>query len=103
MTCPSIQNNIDYEKTLGLCEQMKSIKSNPKIPTLRLHVIRSHTFPEPEQFEHLSVLGVDKGRSPPLFVETGSIRTSDPVLEQRAQARYPAFTINVDKNTVTGK
>lgn len=49
------------------------------------------TFPDPEQFEHLSVLGVDNGWSPPLTVETVATRTSDPVLEQRAQARYPAF------------
>lgn len=47
------------------------------------------TFPAPEQFEHLSVLGGDNGWSPPFSVETGSIRTRDPVLEQRAHARYP--------------
>jgi hypothetical protein len=47
------------------------------------------TLPDPEQFEHLSVLGGDRGWSPPLKVDTGSIRTSAPVLEQRAHARYP--------------
>lgn len=52
---------------------------------------RCPTFPDPEQFGHLSVLGADRGWSPPMTVETGSIRTSDPVLEHRAQARYPAL------------
>lgn len=47
------------------------------------------TFPAPEQFGHLSVLGADKGWSPSLNVETGSVSTRAPVLEQRAQARYP--------------
>lgn len=51
---------------------------------------RCPTFPDPEQFEHLSVLGGDRGWSLPLIVDTGSIRTNAPVLEQRAQARYPA-------------
>lgn len=48
------------------------------------------TFPDPEQFEHLSVFGGERGWSPPLNVETGSIRTRDPVFVQRAHARYPA-------------
>ena len=47
------------------------------------------TLPDPEQFEHLSVFGGERGLSPPLTVDTGSIRTSAPVLEQRAHARYP--------------
>lgn len=47
------------------------------------------TFPAPEQLEHRSVLGGESGWSPLFNVESGSIRTSDPVLEQRAQARYP--------------
>jgi len=46
-------------------------------------------LPDPEQFEHLSVFGGERGLSPPLTVDTGSIRTSAPVLEQRAHARYP--------------
>jgi len=46
-------------------------------------------LPDPEQFEHLSVLGGKRGLCPPLIVDTGSIRTSAPVLEQRAHARYP--------------
>ena len=46
-------------------------------------------MPDPEQFEHLSVFGGERGLSPPLTVDTGSIRTSAPVLEQRAHARYP--------------
>ena len=54
-------------------------------------IVRCPTFPDPEQFEHLSVLGGDRGRSPPLTVDTGSVRTNAPVLEQRAHARYPAF------------
>lgn len=52
------------------------------------------TFPEPEQLGHLSVLGGDRGLSAPLIVETGSIRTRAPVLEHRAQARYPAYTFS---------
>lgn len=48
------------------------------------------TFPEPEQLGHLSVLGGGRGLSVLLIVETGSIRTRAPVLEHRAQARYPA-------------
>ena len=99
---------------------MKTIKSNPEIPiciskiffhslkfpswyaqvnnkSLKLHIFGCHTFPDPEQFEHLSVFGADKGWSPPLTVETGSIRTRAPVFEQRAQARYPAFTISMYK------
>lgn len=46
-------------------------------------------MPDPEQFEHLSVFGGDRGWFPPLTEDTGSIRTSDPVFEQRAHARYP--------------
>ena len=53
-------------------------------------IYRNITFPAPEQFEHLSVLGGDRGSSPPFTIATGSIRTRAPVLEQRAQARYPA-------------
>lgn len=47
------------------------------------------TFPAPEQFEHLSVLGGDRGWSPPSMVDTASASTRVPVLEHRAQARYP--------------
>lgn len=46
-------------------------------------------MPDPEQLEHLSVFGGDKGWSLPLTEVIGSIRTSDPVLEHRAHARYP--------------
>lgn len=46
-------------------------------------------MPDPEQFEHLSVFGGDRGESPPLTVDKGSIRTRAPVFEQRAHARYP--------------
>lgn len=51
------------------------------------------TFPAPEQLGHLSVCGVDKGWVPLLAVEAGSAKTSAPVLEQRAHARYPAYDI----------
>ena len=60
------------------------------LPTKMIHFIGCLTFPDPEQFGHLSVLGADKGWSPLLTVET-SVRTSAPVLEHRAQARYPAY------------
>lgn len=61
---------------------------------------QNHTFPAPEQLEHLSVLGADKGWFPLLTVATGSIRTSDPLLEQRAQARYPE---NQDISSISTK
>lgn len=54
------------------------------------------TFPEPEQFGHLSVFGADKGWSPSLNVETGSVSTRAPVLEQRAHARYPTRHMNIE-------
>ena len=49
-----------------------------------------YTFPAPEQFEHLSVLDVvDTEWFPPAIAETGSDIIREPVLEQRAHARYP--------------
>lgn len=56
---------------------------------------RNHTFPDPEQFWHLSVFGSDKGWSSPFKVDTGSISTRAPVFEHRAQAKYPGPIINV--------
>jgi len=56
-------------------------------------------LPDPEQFEHLSVFGGKRGLFPPLIVDTGSIRTSAPVLEQRAHARYPDSKSTIHMST----
>lgn len=55
----------------------------------RFWFLMVYTFPAPEQFEHLSVLDVDTEWFPPAIAETGSDIIREPVLEQRAHARYP--------------
>lgn len=47
-----------------------------------------HTFPEPEQFRHLLVVGAFKGRSVAL-VTMGSMDTHSPLAEHRAHDKYP--------------
>ena len=42
----------------------------------------------------------DRGGPKPLTADTGSCKTADPVLEQRAQARYPASTIYQIQNVM---
>lgn len=53
----------------------------------------SHTFPTPEQFEHLCVVGTRKGRLKSPFIEIGSVLKHTPLAEHRAQAKYPAKEI----------
>lgn len=63
-----------------------SLSSWVKLPNLL-------TFPAPEQFWHLSVLGTRKGWSVALDSEMGLMLKHTPLAEQRAQAKYPVYVI----------
>lgn len=52
-----------------------------------LYLIRVYTFPAPEQFGHLLVVGTCKGRSETLDTERGSMLKHTPLAEHRAQAK----------------
>lgn len=55
-------------------------------------LLRSCTFPAPEQFGHLWVLGIRKALSDALETEIGSIFKHTPLAEHLAQAKYPVHT-----------
>lgn len=52
------------------------------------------TFPAPEQFVHLFVVGARNGWSEEMDSEMGSMFKHTPLAEQRAQAKYPAHIIS---------
>lgn len=57
-----------------------------------------HTFPVPEQFTHLWVLGGSNGKEESPAMETGSTLTHKPLVEHLAQAKYPAVDPNYNNH-----
>jgi hypothetical protein len=53
----------------------------------KLSLVRLYTFPAPEQFGHLFVVGTRKGRSEAVDTERGSMLRHTPLVEHRAQAK----------------
>lgn len=56
-------------------------------------LVRLCTFPAPEQFGHLLVVGTCRGLVEALDTEIGSTFKHTPLAEHRAQARYPVQRI----------
>lgn len=56
-------------------------------------VNRLCTFPAPEQFGHLLVVGACRGLAEALHTEIGSMFKHTPLAEHRAQAKYPIHRI----------
>lgn len=52
-----------------------------------------YTFPTPEQFGHLSVVGACRCLTEAPDAEIGSMFKHTPLAEHRAQAKYPAHRI----------
>lgn len=60
---------------------------------MKLRWSKLNTFPAPEQFKHLWVVGARKGASEVVDIEMGSIFMQTPLAEHLAQAKYPARKI----------
>lgn len=60
---------------------------------MKAAMVKWITFPAPEQFVHLFVVGARNGWSEDMDSEMGSIFKHTPLAEQRAQAKYPAQII----------